>query len=326
MKLLIHLGLLFHVVFFGQTAHAQPIPLNRSTKQQVIERLCTTLNQNYIHADTASRMSRLLVSHLQTGHYDTIRSPTVLASRLTRDLLSVYDDDHLSIEYDPGFGLPNSADSALIRQEAVRREAFRRRVNFGFSKLEILPGNIGYLKIDGFFAPDLATKSMAGAALRLVSNSEALILDLRTNRGGDPDMVSYLCSFFFANRVHLNDLYSRKDNARRAYWTSPDTLLSQLHKLPIYLLTSRQTFSAGEELAYDLQTQHRATIVGETTGGGAHPVQPYGIGFGFVANVPFARAINPITKTDWEKVGVKPDIAVSAAQALEIVIGRINRK
>ncbi|WP_183558015.1 S41 family peptidase [Mucilaginibacter sp. SP1R1] len=165
---------------------------------------------------------------------------------------------------------------------------------------------------------------MVVAALRFVSNSQYLILDLRDNRGGDPDMVNYVCGFFFKTRTHLNDLYERRNKSATAYWTAPNSILNTLKTIPIYVLTSNKTFSAGEELTYDLQTQKRAIVIGDTTGGGAHPVQPFAVENGFVANIPFARAINPITKTNWETIGVKPDIAAAADTALDVAIDNIK--
>jgi C-terminal processing protease CtpA/Prc len=130
--------------------------------------------------------------------------------------------------------------------------------------------------------------------------------------------------FFFADKTHLNDLYARADNSLQQFWTVPSNDLPALQTIPIYILTSKTTFSAGEEFTYDLQSQKRATIIGETTGGGAHPVRPFSVSNGFVANIPFARAINPVTKTNWETIGVKPDVAVPMDQALDVALKMIG--
>jgi hypothetical protein len=307
---------------FGQT---QQILLNSKIKKQVIDSISKKLKTNYIYLDTALKMGNFIKHQLNDGAYDTIKTPKVFAAALTKDILSVYHDGHLSIDYNPGFSEGSSIKNPDIeKQQNERRLNFRKRVNFGFEKAEILPGDIGYLKIRGFFPPDRDTKEMTIAALRFISSSEALIIDLRNNGGGDPDMVSYICSFFFTNRTHLNDLYVRKENSTTSYWTTPDTTLRALNTIPIYILTSKETFSAGEELTYDLQTQKRAIVIGETTGGGAHPVQPYAGGNGFVANIPFARAINPVTKTNWETVGVKPDVEIAADKALDAALSKIT--
>jgi C-terminal processing protease CtpA/Prc len=299
-------------------AAGQTRQLTRSNKAEVVKSIAKNLEATYVNLDTAEKMGRYIEQAFQHGAYDTIKSAQVFAARLTGDLLSVYHDGHLSVAYNPAFATGSGqVDTAA---ERTRFQNFSKRHNFGFDKAEMLPGNIGYLKIGGFFPPDQAGKAMALAAFRFVSNADALIIDLRENHGGDPSMVSYLCGFLFANKVHLNDLYTRSSGSLETFWATPNTDLTALQTVPVYILTSKQTFSAGEEFSYDLKTQKRATIIGEATGGGAHPVQPLPVANGFVVNIPFARAINPITKTDWEGAGVQPDIAVPAEQALDVAL------
>ncbi len=304
--------------------NAQTAKLTKKVKSETVANISASLKVNYIYLDTAIKMGNFIQGQLKSGSYDTIETPAAFAAKLTSDLLSVYRDGHLSISYDPLFTSANGKTDTIMEKERMLK--FRKRVNFGFDKAEILPGNIGYLKIGGFFEPDSAAKIMTVAAFRFVSNSKSLIIDLRDNMGGDPRMVSFICGLFFNRKTHLNDLYSRKDKSTTIYWASPDTILKGFYNMPIYILTSKRTFSAGEELTYDLQTQKRAVIIGETTGGGAHPVQPFTVGNGFVANVPFARAVNPITKSDWETVGVKPDKDVPAGQALDFALKMVNDK
>lgn len=299
-------------------ASAQSDRLTKAEKAAIATGIAKNLEANYVNLDTAQKMSRYIEQELRHGAYDTITSPKVFAVRLTSDLLSVYHDGHLSIDYNPAFaGSTGQVDTAA---EHKRFRNFQRTHNFGFDKAEMLPGGIGYLKIGGFFPPDEEGKAMAMAAFRFVSNARALIIDLRENHGGDPSMVSYLCGFLFSRRIHLNDLYTRSSHSLETFWASPNTDLTTLQNIPVYILTSKQTFSAGEEFTYDLKTQKRATVVGEATGGGAHPVRSFPVANGFVANIPFARAINPVTKTDWESTGVQPDIAAPADQALEVTL------
>ncbi len=311
------------VLAIGMT-NAQTAKLTKKVKSETVANISASIKANYIYLDTAIKMGGFIQGKLKSGSYDTIQTPAVFAVRLTNDLLSVYHDSHLSISYDPLFTSANGKTDVIMEKERMLK--FRKRVNFGFDKAEILRGNIGYLKIGGFFEPDSLAKIMTIAAFRFVSNSESLIIDLRDNMGGDPRMVSFICGLFFNQKTHLNDLYSRKDKSTTTYTASPDTILKGFYNMPIYILTSKHTFSAGEELSYDLQTQKRAVIIGETTGGGAHPVQPFTVGNGFVANVPYARAINPITKSDWETVGVKPDKEVPADQALDFALKMVNHK
>jgi C-terminal processing protease CtpA/Prc len=191
------------------------------------------------------------------------------------------------------------------------------RTNCGFEKAERLAPNIGYLKFNMFANPEICGPT-ASAAMNLLGSVDALIIDLRENGGGDPKMVAYICSYLFDERTHLNDLYHRKENRTEEFWTTPDVPGKRLgSKPPVFVLTSRRTFSGGEEFTYNLKNLKRATIVGETTGGGAHPVSGHRIDDHFTIGVPFARAINPISKTNWEGVGVEPDVKVAAADALE---------
>lgn len=164
---------------------------------------------------------------------------------------------------------------------------------------------------------DMAEET-AAAAMTFLAGTEALLIDLRNNGGGEPEMVALLSSYLFDKPVHLNDIYSRTENKTQEYWTRAGVAGKRYgESKDVYVLTSRRTFSAAEEFTYNLKNLKRATIVGETTGGGAHPVMPVRLHDHFRIMAPFARAINPITKTNWEGTGVKPDIETPASQALQ---------
>ena len=149
---------------------------------------------------------------------------------------------------------------------------------------------------------------------------DAIIYDMRENGGGDPATVAMACTYLFDKPTHLNDLYDRKENTTTQYWTLPYMPGASLAGKPAFILTAHRTFSGAEEFTNDLKTQKRATIIGEGTGGGAHPVAPHRIDDHFMIGVPFARAINPITHTDWEGTGITPDVQVKAADALDTAI------
>ena len=156
--------------------------------------------------------------------------------------------------------------------------------------------------------------------MSFLGNVDAIIFDLRSNGGGDPKMVAYLSSYLFAQRTHLNDLYERKSGKTTEYWTRLDAPGKKLADQPAFVLTSSGTFSGAEEFSYNLKNLKRATIVGETTGGGAHPTGSHRLDDHFLIGVPFARAVNPITRTNWEGTGVEPDVKVAADQALDVAI------
>jgi retinol-binding protein 3 len=244
------------------------------------------------------------------------------AMRLDDDLAEVAHDKHLHVNYsarplppEPSHpaGAPPPAPSP---EDQAREREFLDGINCGFVRAEQLPGNVGYLKFNMFADTDMCAAT-ATAAMNFVAGTRALIIDMRENGGGSPGMVAFVSSYLFDRRTHLNDLWTRRTGATKEFWTTDSVSGRRFGGTkPIYVLTSARTFSGAEEFTYNLKNLKRATIIGETTGGGAHPVSGHRIDEHFMIGVPFARAINPITRTNWEGVGVKPDILVPANDAL----------
>ncbi len=315
----------FVILFFGviklSIGQAHSFQLTANIKANVIENLSATLMKNYIFSDTATKMANVLKSRLKNKDYESITNPNEFAQKLTTDLQSVYRDIHLAVNYNPQFEntLKNTSDvnSSQVQEKNLRNA---RQQNFGFKKIEILSGNIGYIYFDRFFGLNESSKETITNAFSFLQHTNALVIDLRNNGGGSPDMVRHICSYFFKEKTHINNLYERRTNKTEEYWTEPLSSSSNFHSLPLYILVNRRTFSAAEEFAYDLQSLHRATIIGETTGGGAHPVSPEPIGNGFIGNIPYARAINPLTGKNWEAIGVKPDIQINADSSLDAAV------
>jgi C-terminal processing protease CtpA/Prc len=177
-----------------------------------------------------------------------------------------------------------------------------------------LTRHLGLLQVDGFYPAEWIGETAAGA-MTFLANSEAVILDLRQNGGGQSG-GTLLCSYFVKDETHLGDVYDRPENTTRQVWSYPDVGRAKFADKDLYFLTSNRTFSAPEALAYDMQALKRATIVGEMTSGGAHGTTINRITDHFSASIPFCRGINSVTKTDCEGTGVKPDVAVPAGQAL----------
>jgi hypothetical protein len=284
--------------------------IDAQTRNRVIEQSISKLQQSYVFPEVAQRMGEALRKHRKAHDYDALKDGDVFAERLTKDLVDVSHDKHLRVAFSPA-RFPDD----LMGPEPQRPTTPPRPVDCLFEKVEMLPDNVGYVKFDGFVGP-ADCGPMAEAAMAFLGNSDALIFDLRDNHGGDPAMVALVCSYLFAGPTHLNDLFDRSANTTRQSWTVPYVSGKRLPTVPVYVLTSAQTFSGAEEFSYDLQSLKRATIVGEATGGGAHLVRPERVDDRFVVVMPFARAINPITKTDWEGIGVQPDVKVAAADAL----------
>ncbi len=223
-------------------------------------------------------------------------------------------DKHLRVNYSP-VKLPDRSGPSPEEQAEFRKEL--ERSNCAFEKVEVLPGNVGYLKFNMFGDPEICGPT-AVAAMNFLSHVDAIIFDLRNNGGGDPKMVALVSTYLFSEPTHLNDLYNRKEDTTTQYWTLPFVPGARLAGKPAFVLTSHGTFSGAEEFTYNLKNLKRATIVGETTGGGAHPVAGHRVDDHFMVGVPFARAINPITKKNWEGTGVEPDVPAKASDALEV--------
>ncbi len=284
-------------------------------RTEVIEGALREIRQRYVFPEVAEKMETAIRERLKKGEYDTLTSAKMLAQLLTDHLREVCRDRHLGVRYFVE-AIPKRTGGGPSTEE---RERYRRMAglrNFGFTKVERLPGNIGYLGLEGFEEAALAAET-AAAAMNFLANTEALIIDLRRNGGGDPDMVALLCSYFFDDATHLNDIYDRPSNTTRQFWTLSHVPGKRYLGKEVYVLTSKSTFSAAEEFSYNLQSLKRATIVGETTGGGAHPTGSHRLNDHFMVRVPMARSINPVTKTNWEGTGVKPHVETPAEQAMK---------
>ncbi len=303
----------------GENANASALHITAADRQRAIEGAIVQLDSFYVFPDVAKKMDDSLRARLARGEYDRYDNGMTFAARIRKDLHDVMHDKHLGMNYSPDVLPPNPPNGERPKpspQDIARQRERMDEVNCGFDKAEVLEGNVGYLKFDFFADPDLCGPT-ASAAMNFLAGTRALIIDLRENGGGSPAMVNYVASYLLPPHSHINDLWTRSTNSTEAFFTRESVPgRHYAAEKPVYVLTSHDTFSGGEEFTYDLKTQKRATIVGETTGGGAHPVRGRRIDDHFMIGVPFARAINPVTHTNWEGTGVEPDIKVTADQAL----------
>lgn len=307
-----------NIVIAAQGHNAPDMELDQSTKANVINAALENINSAYVFPDVAKRMEQHVRALIAKGDYDNVTSARAFADKLTADLQSVSKDKHLRVRfsYEP---LPvRSRNDQPSEEEEAQRLRFMERVNYGFEKVQRLDGNIGYIEFRGFMGPELGAETVA-AAMNFVANTDALIFDLRRNGGGDPEMVAVICSYLFGeDKVHLNDLYWREGDRTVEFWTMPERVKGKRYLgKDVYVLTSNRTFSGAEEFSYNLKNLKRAKIVGETTGGGAHPGGTFRLSDHFSAFISTGRAISPITKTNWEGTGVIPDVAVPKDIALE---------
>jgi len=291
--------------------------VDAKTRTEVIESALKNLNHSYVFPEVAKKIETDMRGRLQNKEYDTITSARAFADKLTADLQSVSRDKHMRVRY--------SFEAIPVRQKrdeptAQEKEDYRRylnRINYGFEKIERLPGNIGYIDFRGFTDAEMGAETVA-SAMNFVANTDALIFDVRQNGGGNPEMVALISSYLFGEKpVHLNSLYWRDGNRTEDFFTKSIVSGKKYGEKDVYVLTSSRTFSAAEEFTNNLKALKRATIVGETTGGGANPGGMFRLSEHFGIFVPTGRAINPITKTNWEGTGVKPDVEVPKELALK---------
>lgn len=287
--------------------------LTATERQQVIDGSLNLLQQRYVFPDVARKMADAV--RRKAHDYARIADARQFASQLTADLQAVSQDRHLHVDYSAQ-ALPVAASDDGQPSEAAQ-EGMRRRLtrdNFGITGVEVLPGNVGYVKFRFLASAQWAGNTYA-ALMNYLAHTDALILDLRYCRGSMPDAIPLLASYFFDDPVHLVSFYDRPANTTTQSWTYAYVPGKRYLNKPLYVLTSRGTFSGGEELAYDLKNLKRATLIGEVTGGGANPGGPVLINDHFSIWVPIGRAISPVTNTNWEGVGVRPDSVVSAPLA-----------
>jgi hypothetical protein len=298
-------------------ARFEAVRLDAKARSRIVNSVARVLDEFYVFPDTSKKLAAAIQARDKRGDYKAIVDGEDFARTLTDDLREVSHDQHLEVRFSfvvqPPELARRPADESTVRRQLAD-------TNCGFEKAEHLPPNIGYLKFNMFADSEICAPT-AIAALNFLADSDVLILDLRDNHGGMSGMVALIASYLFDEPVHLNDAYDRK-NAIKEFWTSPNVAGKKFIGKPVFLLTSKATFSAAEDFCYALKNLKRATLVGETTGGGAHPVDLRRIDDHFSIVVPFARSISPITKTDWEGTGVEPDVNVPAADALTEALAR----
>ncbi len=288
-----------------------PAPVAGDVKSDTVKGVAKALEEGYVFPAVGKEMAALILKNLESGVYEKIENDRAFAKRLTEDLRSISHDGHLAVRTLP----PDAPRTGAMHPPADRGDG-----NFAFRKAEVLPGNIGYIQFDAFMEGEGPEKT-AAAALAFVAHADALIFDLRTNGGGSPEMIRFITSFLFDKPTHLNDMVDRDGKIVEEYWTHAQVPGQRFaNDLPVYVLTSSRTFSGAEEFSYNLKNLKRATIIGETTGGGAHPVRFERVNNRFGVGVPFMRARNPISGTNWEGKGVEPDVKVPASQTLERAI------
>lgn len=285
--------------------------LDKAERERVVDGTIANLKQHYAYPDVAQRMADALRAHERNGDDDAVANGEAFAALLTKQMREVSPDKHLDLIYSSN-PLLEPASRPTPEGAARYREAMEQQ-NCTFERIEILPHNIGFLKLNSF--PDVSVcQQKAADAMRRLNNADAIIFDLRDNRGGEPDMTAFLAAYLFD---HPEFWYNPRENTTERSWTRSPVEGNKLADKPVFVLISEATFSGAEQFCYDLKMLKRATLVGETTGGGAHAGVWHRIDDHFGMGIPEVKAINPYAKMDWAETGVEPDVKVKAQDALE---------
>jgi hypothetical protein len=286
--------------------------LDAAARQGAVAKLADALRERYVYPDIGEKLADAITARLRAGAYDSLSDPVQFSARLTVDLSAVAHDKHLRVS------APNSPPPAGL-PPPTHNEA-------GVVRADKLQGGIGYIEVSGF--PPLAQfKPVIDRAMGALAGSKALIIDDRRNTGGDPNSVAYLISFLVPQGTHINDIVARTPNTTaftRQEFRAQATPINFVGR-PMIVLTSAATISGGEGFAYGVQSLKAAAVVGETTAGGAHTTAGLPLGPGLMASIPFGRAENVVTKTNWEGKGVSPDVAVPAADAFQVALTRLGQ-
>jgi len=316
MKIITKIALAITVLLLNcQVSVAQEVSLSEAYKQQAIEKLSQLMNDFYVFPEVAKSTEAHLNKQLEDGYYVQFKDDDAFADALTKSVQSINKDKHMRIRKNRPYEAPENSPERMV-EERVDQINRSRSSNSGFHAVKVMEGNVGYLDLRGFAGLENG-KAMADAYMKLMSRTDAIIIDLSKNGGGSPAMVQYLCSFFFDEKVHLNSLYYREGDRTIEFWTLDKVDGIRMPDVPLFVITSDRTFSGAEEFSYNMQTQKRATLVGQTSGGGANPGGTMGINENLSVFIPTGKAINPITMTNWEGVGVVPEVETTIEETLD---------
>jgi hypothetical protein len=285
--------------------------LDPAERQRVLDQAIVDLKQFYFDRSVAQKTADALLAHEKTGEYNAAADGETFANLLTRQMRDASHDMHLVVEYSRD-RLPDRPQEPSAEDLARHRQALEQN-NCFFEKVDILPGNIGYLKLN-WFADLSICRPKAAAAMASLNNAGAVIFDLRDARGGDPASVKFIAAYLF-DRPEC--WYSPRESPTEQSWTPSPIPESKLADKPVYVLTSASTLSGAEQFSFDLKMLERATLVGETTGGAAHAGVFHRIDDHFGMGIPEVKVVNPYSRNDWEGTGVEPNVKVAAADALQ---------
>jgi len=295
-------------------ATTQPGALDLAQRKRIVDNAIANLKEHYFDRAAARKMADALAQHQKRGDYDAVSDPAAFAALLTQHMREVNPDRHLTFDYfqEP---LPPSPAAQAPEVSPQYREAMKQQ-NCTIEKVELLSRNIGYLKLNSFPDPEVC-RVAAMAAMTYVNHADAVIFDLRDNRGGSPEMVQLIGAYLFD---HPEYWYNPREITTEQSWTRSPVSGSELADKPVFVLTSARTASGAEQFSYDLKMLKRATLIGETTAGAAHSGVFRRLDDHFGMGIPEVKAINPYSANDWAETGVAPDVQAGATNALDVAL------
>jgi retinol-binding protein 3 len=297
------------------------LTIDSKTKEKVINKVASIMQEKYVFAEIGEKMANFIHSQYKNGEYNSFTEVKPFCKKLTTDLRTICNDKHVFVFYSPEEAYDVRAANNMLPQEQIDKlkEKFiisDKRRNYGFQKLEILEGNIGYLKLT--YCPNISAAETCIAAMGFLANTDAIIIDLRDNGGGEGIGGVFESYFFTPDRVYLGESFFRDTTLNTESWTLPYVPGKRMSDTDLYILTNSRTFSAAEGFTYGLQQIKRAVVVGETTKGGAHPIDVLIVEGAILTQVSIGYSYHKTSKTNWEGVGIKPDIEATSENALHV--------
>lgn len=309
MKKVFNLLLIYIVIFFNSKANAQDFT---ERNKQLVE-IADKIQEYYIFEDVANQLSKKLKSEIALKTFDNL-TDAEFAKSLSNYLTKNGNDLHFNVLYRPD---QEEEKKAANEKEMLKKyDAINKQWNYGFEKVIRLDGNIGYIEYTGFPEGNQSAQKILDATMSFVSNTNALIIDLRNNQGGDGKMVELFLSYFFENKTKLNEVYTRYNDKTTKSYTSKKVNGQKYLDKPVYILVNNKTISAAEAFAYNLQQNKIAKIIGDKTYGAANPVKAFFIGNKYHVFIPVSLEKNAITNTNWEHVGIDADVKINSEKAL----------
>ena len=294
-----------------------PEIVTQNEKNILVEKIRQLLADNYVYSDLGEKGGRQFLAMYQSGKFDKINDAKEFGDTVTVFLQKLFNDKHIKFRLIEASDLGEDKKGSL--HHPVRLYRLGQTENLGFRRLDWIDEEIGYLDFRRFYSPSEANEMLV-CAIKFLSPANAIIIDLRENQGGSADMVPLLCSYFLKHPTQLSGTYYRQDDINLEVWTREKVAGERLLDVPLFLLVGGNTFSAAESFAYDMKVLGRATLIGDSTKGGAHSVDLFYVEDRFEIYISTSRAINPVTRGNWESAGVIPDIIVPEQAALDTAI------